>query len=102
MLYERWKQVSANRRNEIALRDFASGKSWTFAQLFAEGEKFPVVDEVIYPQGQSPEFIFQLLAAWREKKIVCPLEAGQGGASVLASRIELEELQRLAKTLTPS
>ena len=39
-----------------------------------------------FPQGHSPEFIFDLLAAWRENKIACPLETGQGGAGLLANR----------------
>ncbi|HXE41831.1 MAG TPA: hypothetical protein VN516_02310, partial [Candidatus Baltobacteraceae bacterium] len=78
MLYERWKQISTARRNEIALRDFASGKRWTFAELFAAGENEKVsATGTVFPQGHSPEFIFQLLAAWRENKIACPLEIGQ-------------------------
>src|SRR5271170_8001991 len=78
MLYERWKQISAGRKNEIALRDFASGKCWTFAQLFAAGESENVNPTgTVFPQSHSPEFIFQLLAAWRENKIVCPLEPGR-------------------------
>jgi acyl-CoA synthetase (AMP-forming)/AMP-acid ligase II len=77
MLYERWKKVSAARRNETALRDFASGRRWTFGELFAAGEKSGVKDGIIFPQGHSPEFIFQLLAAWRENKTACPLETGQ-------------------------
>lgn len=77
MLYERWKKISSDRARKTALRDFASGESWTFAQLSAAGEKFLVAGEIIFPQNHSPEFIFQLLAAWRESKITCPLEAGQ-------------------------
>src|ERR1700734_1917146 len=77
MLYERWKKISADRRDETALRDFVSAKCWTFGELFSEGEKFGAKGEIIYPQSHSPEFIFQLLAAWRENKIACPLEAGQ-------------------------
>src|SRR5277367_5096100 len=78
MLYERWKQISAGRKNEIALRDFASGKCWTFAQLFAAGESENVGPAgTVFPRSHSPEFIFQLLAAWRENKIVCPLEPGR-------------------------
>ncbi|HEX3890575.1 MAG TPA: fatty acid--CoA ligase family protein [Verrucomicrobiae bacterium] len=77
MLYERWKKISADLRNETALRDFASGRRWTFGELFAEGEKNMANGEIIFPQNHSPEFIFQLLAAWRENKIACPLEAGQ-------------------------
>ena len=32
-------KLPAERRNELALRDFASGRRWTFGELFAEGEK---------------------------------------------------------------
>ena len=101
MLYERWREIAGERRKEIALRDFASGRHWTFGELFAAGESWkgapalaapklpgegwsgPVsVNGIIFPKGHSPEFILDLLAAWRENKIVCPLEPGQGGASV--------------------
>jgi acyl-CoA synthetase (AMP-forming)/AMP-acid ligase II len=77
MLYERWRKIAGERRNETALRDFASGKHWTFDELFSAGEKCKVKGEIACPQSHSPEFIFDLLAAWRENKIVCPLEAGQ-------------------------
>jgi acyl-CoA synthetase (AMP-forming)/AMP-acid ligase II len=77
MLYERWTELAADSRNETALRDFASGKRWTFSELFSEGEKYGAGGEIIFPKNHSPEFIFQLLAAWRENKIVCPLEPGQ-------------------------
>ena len=77
MLYKRWRKISAEHRNEIALRDFASGKRWTFGELFSEGEKCRAKAEIVFPSGHSPEFVFQLLAAWRENKIACPLEHGQ-------------------------
>jgi long-chain acyl-CoA synthetase len=83
MLYERWKKISAARRNETALRDFTSGKRWTFGELFSEDEKREAKGKIIFPQGHSPEFIFQLLAAWRENKIVCPLEPGQSPPEIL-------------------
>jgi long-chain acyl-CoA synthetase len=76
MLYERWRKIAGERRNEVALRDAASARRWTFAELFAAGET-ATVDGTAFPQGHSPEFIFQLLAAWRENKLACPLEAGQ-------------------------
>ncbi|MGH7952328.1 MAG: class I adenylate-forming enzyme family protein [Limisphaerales bacterium] len=88
MLYERWRKIAAERRDEIALRDFISGERWTFGQLFSEGEsRKSSGGKIVFPTGHSPEFIFQLLAAWRENKIVCPLESGQGGASVPASQL---------------
>ena len=78
MLYERWQHVAKKPRNDWALVDLASGQRWTFAELFAAGEAQRKDDGlVVYPQGQSPEFIFSLLAAWRSGKVVCPLETGQ-------------------------
>ena len=76
MLYERWQKVVRERRNEIALRDLASGRCWTFAQLNDEAETpSPGNPAMIYPQGNSPEFIIAVLRAWRERIVVCPLEA---------------------------
>ena len=97
MLYELWRNVAAARRDEFALRDAASGRRWTFGELFSAGEGAPVCDParfdlsngpnrssalcrdsaLVFPQGNSPEFILDLLTAWREGKIVCPLEPGQ-------------------------
>ena len=77
MLYERWRKIAWERRNEPALRDFGSGWRWTFGELFSEGESRPAAGGFVFPQGHSPEFLFNLLAAWRENKIVCPLETGQ-------------------------
>lgn len=78
MLYERWRKIASARRTETALRDVASGRSWTFGELFLAGEKDKAgPDSAIYPQGHAPEFILQLLAGWRERKIACPLEPGQ-------------------------
>jgi len=62
----------------MALRNAASGRSWTFRELLAAGEKEPMeAADVLFPQGHTPEFIFKLLAAWRENKIACPLEPSQ-------------------------
>lgn len=78
MLYERWRKISLERRNEMALRDFASGRCWTFGELFAAGESRPTMNgRFVFPRGQSPEFIFDLLAGWRENRISCPLEPQQ-------------------------
>src|SRR5882672_8303403 len=83
MLYEHWCRVAAERRNEIALRDFDTGRHWTFAELRAAGEAWRVGDgPLMFPQGQAPEFLFALLAAWRTGKTVCPLEPGQLAPSV--------------------
>ncbi|HZI32099.1 MAG TPA: class I adenylate-forming enzyme family protein, partial [Candidatus Binatia bacterium] len=78
MLYERWRNISSERQNEPALRDFASGRRWTFGELFAAGESRPVGDkQLVFACGHSLEFILDVLAAWRENKVLCPLEPGQ-------------------------
>ena len=78
MLYERWRKIAAERRGQPALRDAASGRRWTFGELLAAGEARTIGPAgTAFPQGHSPEFILDLLAAWRENKIVCPLEPGQ-------------------------
>ena len=76
MLYERWQKVVRERRNEIALRDLASGQCWTFAGLNGAAETpLPGNPVMIHPQGNSPEFIIAVLRAWRARIVVCPLEA---------------------------
>ncbi len=83
MLYERWQRVAHERRNEIALRDLASGRDWTFSQLAEEAEtSTPGHPAMIHPQGNSPEFIIAVLRAWRERIVVCPLEAHHQPLSV--------------------
>lgn len=78
MLYELWQAVVARQRGEIALRDASSGQRWTFEELFAAGEKASTASRrLAFPQGNTPAFIIALLAAWREGKIICPLEFGQ-------------------------
>src|ERR1700679_59142 len=78
MLYERWQKVVEDGRNEIALRDLASGQAWTFSQLNGESEKsLPDNPDIIFPQGNSPQFIINVLRAWRAQAVVCPLETQQ-------------------------
>ena len=76
MLYDAWQKVIQDRGDEVALRDLASGRSWTFAQLDREAEtSLPDDPVMIFPRGHSPEFIFTVLRAWRRGRVVCPLEA---------------------------
>ncbi len=78
MLYELWRQVAARRRAQTALHEPASGRQWTFGDLFTVGEAIAVgKSNFVFPQGHSVEFILAVLAAWRTQKIVCPLERGQ-------------------------
>jgi len=76
MLYERWQKVVQERRDEIALRDLAFGRYWTFSQLDQEAEHpLPGNPVMVHPQGNSPDFIIAVLRAWRRQAVVCPLDA---------------------------
>ena len=98
MLYERWQKVVRDRRNEVALRDLASGRSWTFAQLDREAETaLPDNPAMVFPQGHSPEFIFTVLRAWRRGAVVCPLEAHHQPLAVSASALAVLSSQDHAR-----
>ncbi|MDB6023745.1 MAG: AMP-dependent synthetase and ligase [Pedosphaera sp.] len=75
MLYERWRQIARECRNEIALRDLGRGEAWTFAELAAAGEKDSSPGRIVFPRG--PQFVFTLLRAWHSGQVVCPLEPDQ-------------------------
>ena len=78
MLYERWRQIARERSAEIALSEFPSGRRWTFAELSGVVEKSPAVGApFVFAQGHSPEFVLEVLRAWRDHAILCPLEMGQ-------------------------
>jgi len=78
MLYERWRQIVRENRNELALRELATGREWTFGQLDAEaGSADAGEGSIIYPERISAQFILVVLAGWRAAKLVCPLESGQ-------------------------
>jgi long-chain acyl-CoA synthetase len=78
MLYERWRQIAQERGHRLALRDLAAGRQWSFADLAAHAEAaLAGATPLVYPRGLGAEFICDLLGAWRENKVVCPLEPDQ-------------------------
>ncbi len=78
MLYERWRQIARERRDELALRELASGRRWTFAQLARAGENSPLAaGAMVFPQGHGADFVIAVLRAWRAGAVVCPLETDQ-------------------------
>jgi acyl-CoA synthetase (AMP-forming)/AMP-acid ligase II len=78
MLYDRWREIAQERGDGLALRDLAAGREWSFAELAAQAEVAPAPEQpIVYPQGCRAEFVLDLLAAWREKVVVCPLELDQ-------------------------
>jgi len=59
------------------LRDGGSGRCWTFAQLADEAERRAVPEVFAHPQGHGVDFVLTVLSAWRENRVVWPLEPGQ-------------------------
>lgn len=76
MLYERWREVAREFSHELALRDLPTDRAWTFAQLDAAAAAPPPGD-VIFPKGNSAEFVIDVLRAWRHGAVVCPIEPAQ-------------------------
>jgi len=82
MLYERWRQIVRENRNELALHDIAIGERWTFVQLDTASERGKLITgPIAFPQSISAEFVLTVLRAWRAGQFVCPLEEGQAPPS---------------------
>lgn len=84
MLEQRWRNTVAADPHAVALREAATGRAWSFAALAAEADAvvLPADERTVFPCGTGPEFILQLLRAWRAGRVVCPLEAGQTAPTV--------------------
>jgi acyl-CoA synthetase (AMP-forming)/AMP-acid ligase II len=82
MLYERWREVCRLRAGETALRDMATGRSWTFRALDAAAESGDVPGPVACPVGAGADFVVAVLRAWRHDVPLCPLEPGAAPPAV--------------------
>jgi long-chain acyl-CoA synthetase len=83
MLYERWQEVARTHAQELALSESWSGRAWTFADLAAAIEPLPAnASPVIFPSGRTHIFVLSVLCAWRDGKVLCPLEEGQSSPSI--------------------
>jgi acyl-CoA synthetase (AMP-forming)/AMP-acid ligase II len=84
MLYERWRQIARCYAGEIALRDLASHRQWTFRELEMAAANAPVQEKsVAFPTGLSADFIINVLCGWKAGQIVCPLESDQGAPDIV-------------------
>ena len=78
MLYERWRQIVQQHRNELALHDLAADERLTFAELDSAVEVSDRSEEkVLFPRGINAEFVLTVLRAWKAGQVVCPLEVEQ-------------------------
>src|SRR5437588_3412263 len=78
MLYEKWREIAQEHRNQMALCEPGTGRRWTFAQLAQQSEQIDSAPAgVYYPKGIDADFVFAVLQAWRAQRVVCPLEGDQ-------------------------
>lgn len=78
MLYDCWRRVAQDRHDEFALHEVATGRRWTFGDLARTVEATVRRGQpLVFPQGNTAEFILAVLQAWREGAVVCPLEPDQ-------------------------
>lgn len=84
MLEQRWRNTVPAHPHALALREAATGRSWTFAALAAAADAvvLPAEGPPVFPCGTGPEFILQLLRAWRAGRVVFPLEPGQAEPAI--------------------
>ncbi len=78
MLYELWRQTVEQHPDQWALRELASGRSWTFQELDdAARQADETRGPIRYPQGEGIDFLLTLIDGWRRGQVLCPLDPGQ-------------------------
>jgi long-chain acyl-CoA synthetase len=94
MLYECWLNVARQKLHEVALRDLATHRVWTFEQLRDAAEHSnPCPEGVICPRGPRADFILEVLRAWRGNVPVMPLEEGQSPPALTSDAASLARLK---------
>jgi acyl-CoA synthetase (AMP-forming)/AMP-acid ligase II len=77
MLYDRWRSIVQRFGSATALVDASTRQTWTFNQLSREAEKIRIGNRIVFPQTNCPEFVLQVIRAWRDERVLCPLEPEQ-------------------------
>jgi acyl-coenzyme A synthetase/AMP-(fatty) acid ligase len=82
MLYQRWQRIAREHAGLLALADPGTNRQWTFAELDeAAGRRAGGPAGLRFRQGAGADFILDVLRAWQDGALVCPLESGQADPS---------------------
>lgn len=99
MLYDRWRDLAQSRGAELALEDLRGGRVWTFAQLLGWSDQCESPAESLScPRGTGPEFILEVLRAWRHNRVVCPLEENEPPPSIPQPPRHIVHIKRTSAT----
>jgi long-chain acyl-CoA synthetase len=99
MLYDRWREIARAHGPELALKDLSDGRSWTFAQLFAAGDRANDPGAAwVCPKGNGPEFVFEVLRGWRHGRVVCPLEETDSAPTAPLPPANIAHVKRTSAT----
>jgi acyl-CoA synthetase (AMP-forming)/AMP-acid ligase II len=82
MLYDLWRHVRDAQPDALALRELATGRSWTFSQLDAAAQHETAAAPIVFPQGNDAAFVISVLRAWRHGQLLCPLDLGQTAPAI--------------------
>jgi acyl-coenzyme A synthetase/AMP-(fatty) acid ligase len=69
-LYHQWLTVAAARGAEIALRDLASGREWSFAGLRDMAQQGPPSPAVLHSTARGVGLVFDVLKTWRDGTVL--------------------------------
>jgi len=102
MLDERWRSIVDAFADDLALLDVASGRSWTFSALAREADAAPsgalAKAAIAHPTGTGPGFILDVLRAWRDGAVTCPLDVGQPPPEIAAPAAHMAHLKLTSGT----
>ena len=88
MLYDLWCQVRDRQPDALALRELASGRTWSFLELDAATEQAHGHSALIeFPSGNDAEFVISVLRAWRHSTLLCPMDVGQTRPAIDTARL---------------
>ncbi len=74
--YARWRAVVAAHAQRVAVRELATGRAWTFAQLAALAEEAAEPPSVLVTRATGLAFLVEVLRAWRAGAVLLPDDSG--------------------------
>jgi acyl-coenzyme A synthetase/AMP-(fatty) acid ligase len=71
-LYPQWLAVAETYGREIALRELASGRDWSFVELRRLAEQAPPCPKLLHSAAAGPDFVLDVLRSWRDGALLVP------------------------------